>query len=59
MCKPNHRSTRNKGIEQVCYPVTQDNSEQYCDWTMNPNSVHSINLQELGRRLIPIILNKV
>ena len=30
MCKPNHRSTRNKGIEQAFYPVTQDHSEQYC-----------------------------
>ena len=26
---PNHRSTRNKGIEQACYPVMQDHSE-YC-----------------------------
>ena len=42
MCQPNHRSTRNKGIEQVCYPVKQDHSEQYCAWTLNPSSVHSI-----------------
>ena len=42
MCQPNHRSTRNKGIEHACYPVTQDHSEQYCAWTMISNSVHSI-----------------
>ena len=42
MCQPNHWSTLNKGIEQVCYPVMQDHSEQYCAWTMNPNSVQSI-----------------
>ena len=30
MCQPNHRSTRNKGIEHASYPVTQDHSEQYC-----------------------------
>ena len=42
LCQPNHWSTRNKGIEQACYPVMQDHSEQYCAWTMNPNSVQSI-----------------
>ena len=36
----------------------QDHSEQYCAWTMNPNSVKHY-LQKFGHRLIPIILNKV
>ena len=34
MCQPNHRLTQNKGIEQACYPVMQDHSEQYCAWTL-------------------------
>ena len=29
-CAFNHRSTRNKEIEQACYPVTLVHSGQYC-----------------------------
>ena len=31
-----------KELNTRAVTVMQDHSEQYCAWTMNPNSVHSI-----------------
>ena len=61
MCQPNHWSTRNKGIEQACYPVMQltiQNITVLEPWIPILYKAFSTEVK-LGHRLIPIILNKV